>query len=240
MWSSRSSAASSPIRVEAVAHCHRPVLTHPFWEVITFTWLTGTLHTLFIVVTIAIHPFGKAMSTPFILLKHTKVHNVVYNSAVIQRKHYCQRLSDQTRLYKFVISLSVDHSTCRLWQEYYGLAERSDLIWHCKIWRKYSENTSLKENRGTSVCLDQWSSYLTELRSSGNLCNLTHIGGEAPPKVIQQIGLVSTIIIILFHLHGSHQLLFVYQNFSTWPQPQVCVQFPREENTEELGNVFQS
>ena len=121
---------------------------HPFWEVITFTWLTGTLHTLFIVVTFAIHPFGKAMSTPFILLKHTKVHNVVYNSAVIQRKHYCQRLSDQTRLYKFVISLSVDHSTCRLWQEYYGLAERSDLIWHCKIWRKYSENTSLKENWG--------------------------------------------------------------------------------------------
>ena len=154
MWSSRSSAASSPRRVEAVAHCHRPVLTkHPFWEVITFTWLTGTLHTLFIVVTFAIHPFGKAMSTPFILLKHTKVHNVVYNSAVIQRKHYCQRLSDQTRLgviYKFVISLSVEQSAwpCRLWQEYYGLAERSDLIWHCKIWRKYSENTSLKENWG--------------------------------------------------------------------------------------------
>ena len=84
--SSRSSAASSPRRVEAVAHCHRPVLTsHPFWEVITFSWLTGTLHTLFIVVTIAIHPFGKAMSTPFILLKHTNVHNVVYNSVVIQK-----------------------------------------------------------------------------------------------------------------------------------------------------------
>ena len=93
---------------------------------------------------------------------------------------------------------------------------RSDLIRHCKIWRKYSWNTSLKENRGTFVCLDQWSSYLTELRSSGNLCNLTHIGGEAPPKVIQQIGLVSTIIIILFHLHGSHQCWFVYQNFSTF------------------------
>ena len=83
---------------------------------ITFSWLTGTLHTLFIVVTIAIHPFWKALSTPFILLKHTNVHNVVYNSAVIQRKHYCQRLSDQTRLgviYKFVITgPESDHWQC--------------------------------------------------------------------------------------------------------------------------------